>query len=193
MTRRVSYLYVSCVLLLAIGAGCVDRQQLSRADAIKHFHKNRSKFDRIATDWISGQPSDSIFIRPWAGDVRWNSTTMSLVPRNGQVMVMRDAVKQNMSFELAAKAAAVSPQVLRSWIDRLRDLDVSHVAVIGTELPESDRYLQIDLEEVGAHYGYIFVPAGHRAPFAPEDCSGRCSGFDFVRVLGAGWFYYESE
>jgi hypothetical protein len=193
MTPLVSSACKLCMVawLLTFGMACGDRYHLSRAEAIKHFYKNKGEFDRIASDWITGHPNDSIFVRLWAGDIRWNSTTISLVPRDGLVTVSHDTVRQDMSFESAARSAGGDPLVLRTWVDRLRRLRVSHISVIGTRLPESDRYVVIDLQEPGAHYGYIFVPSDHRAPFAADNCSD-CSGFDLLRTLGGGWFYYES-
>jgi hypothetical protein len=170
-----------------------DRQRFSRAEAIKHLEVNRAEFDRIAADWFRDHQNDSIYFRPWAGDVRWNSTVISLPTKDSRVKVMRDTTTQLMSFDAAAETAGVSSSALRALMSQFQRLGIAGVSVIGTRAPEQNRYLQIDLQEGGAHYGYLFVPPGHKPPFSRSEPSWASHLFDYVQDLGQGWLYFESK
>jgi hypothetical protein len=139
-----------------------DRARFSRIEAIEHFDRNRAEFGRIASNWLQDYLQDSFYYRPWAKDVRWNATVIGLPVKDGKVKVMHGTSTEFLSFDIAAERAAVRSSVLLDWIGRAKRLSIAGIAVIGVRRSEQNRYLQIDLQEGGAHYGCATWELGYK-------------------------------
>ena len=170
----------------------------SRSESKQHFYRNQSGFQTLVTDWIAHHSNDDIAYRPWNKDeIRWNGTSI-LLDGSGY-LVQNGAHKgtRSDSFSSAAQLADAEPVDLANWVSSLKKLNVASLNVIGTKLPISQRYVQIDLQESGADYGYLYVPTGHEEAqaqiIAASSKQPNLIGMDRVEQIAPEWFYFEGK
>jgi len=171
---------------------------LSRSESKAHFYQNQSSFQTMVTDWIAHHPNDDIAYRPWnKGEIRWNGTSIFL---DGSGYLVQNGAHNGTrceSFSSAAQLANVEPADLANWVFSLKGLNVASLNVIGTKLPISQQYVQINLQESGADYGYLYVPTGHEEAQAQIAASSHAQpsliGMKRVEQIAPQWFYFEGK
>jgi hypothetical protein len=187
---------------LVLCQGCFllkgDRRYYSRTQAKDHFYKHQAEFSQLASAWVNTHRQDDLMFRPWHKDeVRWNGT--NIVQAGGKYEVQRGntPVQIAQDFGAAATLAGANPSDLSMWVGTFRRLDVSFIYVVGTKLPITEQYVEIGLQESGAPYGYLYVPAGNKQAEAMLD-SACAKGSDLVDMrqvvkLAPQWFYFEGK
>lgn len=171
----------ACVLYSSCRYFEGTRRYYTRSAGIQHFQQEEKAFERVAEEWLAVCPNDSLTYRPWVPDAKWNSANLRLGPDD----------RPN------SLPVGISSDALQRWIEIFKRLNIAYVSVIGTKRPEDERYLEIDLQQAGAHYGFLYVPPGHinaRNLLTPEKAgNSRVIDVVYEQALGDGWFYFEAD
>lgn len=190
------------LVFLTLCQGCVllkgHRRYYSRAQAKDHFYKHQAEFELLASNWVHSHQQDELIYRPWHKDeVRWNGSNILQAGGRYEVQHNNMPVQTAPDFNSAAILAGADPNDLNKWVDALKKLNVSFIYVVGTKLPATQQYVEIGLQESGAPYGYLYVPANNKPALATLEAASA-KGADLIDLhhvekLAPQWFYFEGK
>ncbi|MCU1287174.1 MAG: hypothetical protein JWO13_3524 [Acidobacteriales bacterium] len=194
--------FVLLLLFSALELGCQyfegTHRTFTRSGAKEHFYENKREFELLADDWVSKHTKDSLVFDPWhMEEVRWNQ--ISILKRDSHY-VLREGprtLRDAHNFAEAAKIAGAEPLTLSSTLATIQKLGVASVHIRQRGAQGDGDYLLIGLQESGADYGYIYVPAARVEAQALVDAAAQSRpgliGMNKVEKLAAQWFYFEGK
>lgn len=199
--RRFS-ICLGLVLMIALAQACRytegTHRSYSRSAAKDHFYRNTQAFQSLANDWLTEHENDNLVYRPWhMGEVSWNG--ISILEKDAHYVVQEGVHKGRdaATFDEAAKLVGADPSKVAAALASIRKLDVSFLHVRKRGSQKTGDYLLVGLQQAGANYGYVYVPAGNEE--AQNLLSGAAQNrpdlIDMERVeqLAPHWFYFEGK